>query len=64
MESDAVTNGVIDNEMEKQNILDEIKRVRQEINDKQKAPTLLRRDKLKLQLVRLYKRYTDLGNFH
>jgi hypothetical protein len=64
MKSDATNRDVMDREMGKQNILEEIKRVQLEIDNKQGGTTSLRMDQLKLELVRLYKRYTDLVNSH
>jgi hypothetical protein len=64
MKGDATNSDVMQREMGKQNILEEIKRVQLEIDNKQGGITSLRMDELKLELVRLYKRYTDLVNSH
>ena len=62
MLNDAADGEAMGSETEKRNILNEIERVRLEIDDKENGTTSLRMDELKLQLIRLYKRYTDLVN--
>jgi hypothetical protein len=64
MKGDAANSDVMDREILKQKILEEIKHVQLEIDNKQGGITSLRMNELKLELVRLYKRYTDLVNSH